>query len=123
MGPGFEAESEVQTQISGFSCRASRHPAPAALPPQGRDVLLPQGGVGDVPGPSLTPAAFSSFPLAVGNSILATDSSQLLCHFQDEVFSARSGPEATTWISLRSEEQQLEGNPPDLLGAKLTWYW
>lgn len=75
--------------------------------------------VGDVAGPSLTAAAFSSFPLAVGNTVLATDGSQLLHHFQDEVLSARSAPEATTWISLRSGEQQREGNPPDLLGAKL----
>lgn len=71
-----------------------------------------------MPGPSFTAAAFSSFPLAVGNTVLFTDSSQLLHHFQDEVLSARSGPEATAWISLRSGEHQLEGNPPDLLSAK-----
>lgn len=46
-------------------------------------------------------------------------SSQLLLLFQNEVLSARSGPEATTWISLRYGERQLEGSPPDPLGAKL----
>lgn len=75
-------------------------------------------GSGDVAGPSFTAAAFSSFSLTAGNTVLATDSSQLPHHSQDGVLRARSGPEATAGISLRSGEHQLEGNPPDLFGAK-----
>lgn len=118
MGSGFEVESKVKTQISGFPCSVSRDHAEQHSHLSG-GMCCCHEEVGDVAGPSLTAVAFSSFPLAIGNTVLATDGSQLLHHFQDEVLSARSAPEATTWISLRSGEQQREGNPPDLLGAKL----
>lgn len=35
-----------------------------------------------------------------------------------KVLGARSGPQATTWVALRSGEHQLEANPPNPLGAK-----
>lgn len=38
---------------------------------------------------------------------------------RNKALSAKSGPQATTWIVLRSGEHHLEVTPPNLLGANL----
>lgn len=124
-GPGFEVESEVKTQLPGFSRSVSRDRAPAALTPQQRDALPPRGGwrCGRA-----TPHCrrFLQLPtrwwrqqLALWAGLSVTrEVHSFSITSRRKVLSARSGPQAATWVALRSGEHQLGANPPNPLGTK-----
>lgn len=120
---GFGVESKVKSKLPGFPCRVH---APAALTLQQRDVLLSHGSwqcARAIPHYSrflqlsalLVAAAFAY----LGWTDNDEEGSQLLHHFQGRVLSARSGPQATTWTTLKVWGALVRSKPSRSPGCRV----